>query len=76
MKIEILGVGCKKCDKAKKVVEEALLRQGVSGEVVKVSQLSKIMEYGVISTPAIVVNGIVKVSGKVPGVEDVIAWIR
>ena len=71
MKIEILGTGCAKCDKLKKIAEQAVSATGVSAEVVKVSDLSEIMKYGVMTTPALVVDGVVKVSGKVPSLEEI-----
>lgn len=71
MKIEVLGTGCAKCktlfDNAKKAVEEA----GVAAEVVKVEDIPTIMKYGVMSTPALVVDGQVKFSGKVASAAEI-----
>ncbi len=75
MKIEILGTGCTKCNKTKEIVEKALLENGVDAEVVKVEDFDSIISYGVMITPAVVVDGEVKIAGRVPGVNDVKKWI-
>ncbi|MEA5114616.1 MAG: thioredoxin family protein [Geobacteraceae bacterium] len=64
MKIEILGSGCAKCKKLYENTLEAVRESGKEAEVTKVEDIKKIMEYGVMSTPAIVVDGVVKASGK------------
>lgn len=75
MKIEILGMGCPKCkilyNNAQKAVEE----KGVQVEVVKVEDIDKITEYGVMMTPALVLDGIVKSAGKVLSTEEIKKWI-
>jgi len=74
-KIEILGSGCAKCNKTKGIVEKAVSQSGVEAEVIKVEDFDKIIAYGVMITPAVVVDGEVKVAGKVPSVDDVVKWI-
>lgn len=75
MKIEILGTGCAKCktlyENTKKAVEES----GKVAEIVKVEEIPKIMAYGVMSTPALVIDGQVKFSGKVASVSEVLALL-
>lgn len=75
MKIEILGIGCPKCkilyENAKKAVQE----KGVQAEVIKVEDMDKITEYGVMMTPALVIDGEVKVAGKVSSSEEIKQWI-
>ena len=71
MKIEVLGPGCSKCRKTAENVEKAVSESGVEADVVKVEKLDEIAKYGVVITPALVVDGKLKVSGKVPSVEDV-----
>ena len=65
MKIEVLGTGCAKCktlyDNTKKALEES----GKTAEIVKIEDIPSIMKYGVMSTPALVIDGQVKFSGKV-----------
>ncbi len=70
MKIEILGTGCAKCTTLYENVKSALKELGKEAEVVKVQDIPSIMKYGVMSTPALVVDGQVKFSGKAPGVAE------
>ena len=66
MKIEILGSGCSKCKNTKDVVEKALKNSGVEAEVIKVEDFETILNYGVMITPAVVIDGEVKSVGKIP----------
>ena len=75
MEIKILGPGCAKCEKTAKIVGEAVSEAGVEASVEKVTDMMQIAGYGVFGTPAVVVDGQVKVSGKVPKKKDVLAWI-
>ncbi len=72
----VMGPGCKKCDEAEKVVTEAAAEAGVETEVRKVSDFKEMAQYGVFSTPAVVVDGEVKVVGRVPKKADVLDWLR
>ena len=72
MKLEVLGSGCANCQKLMAVTEEAVRDLGVAdAEVVKVEDYAKIMAYGVMATPALVIDGKVVVSGKVPSKAEV-----
>lgn len=64
MKIEILGTGCNKCSALEENVKKALALSGAFAQVIKVEDIQKIMDYGVMNTPALVVNGEVKITGK------------
>lgn len=75
MKIEILGTGCAKCKKTKEIVEQAVAELGIVAEVVKVEDMNAALDYGVMITPAVVVDGDVKIAGKVPTVEKVKEWL-
>ncbi|MDD3316114.1 MAG: thioredoxin family protein [Methanosarcina sp.] len=75
MKIEVLGSGCAKCNKTKELAEKAVKETGVDAEIIKVEDIDKILEYGVMITPALVIDGDVKVAGKVPSVDDIKKWI-
>jgi len=75
MEIKVLGPGCAKCQKTEEVVKEAVAESGVSAEVEKVTDILKIAGYGVMMTPAVVVDGEVKSVGKIPNKEDIKAWI-
>ena len=70
-KLQVLGPGCPKCVELAKRTEEAARAAGGDFEVEKVSELSKIMAFGVMTTPALVVDGEVKVVGQVPSVEEI-----
>ncbi len=70
-KLQVLGPGCPKCMEMAKRTEEAAKALGGDYEVEKVADLSKIMSFGVMMTPALVVDGEVKVVGQVPSVEEI-----
>jgi small redox-active disulfide protein 2 len=70
-KLQVLGPGCPKCLELAKRTEEAAKAAGGDFEVEKVSELNKIMSFGVFITPALVVDGEVKVVGQVPSVEEI-----
>lgn len=76
MKIEILGSGCSNCNKLHKATEEIVKENGLSVEVEKVSDIEKIMGYGVMRTPAIVINGKVKASGRIPNKDEIKKYIQ
>lgn len=71
MKIQVLGTGCPKCNKTYENVRQAVSEAGVTAEVEKVEDLKSIMEFNVMMTPAVAIDGEVKVSGKVPSVEEI-----
>ncbi len=70
-KLQVLGPGCPKCIELAKRTEAAAQALGGDFEVEKVSDLGKIMAYGVMMTPALVVDGEVKVVGQVPSVDEI-----
>lgn len=71
IKIEILGTGCKKCNDLADKVKAIADSQGIEYEFEKVTDIAKIVAYGVMTTPALVVNGEVKVSGKIPSADEI-----
>ena len=75
MDIKVLGPGCAKCQKTEKVVKEAVAESCVEADVDKITDVMKIAGYGVMGTPAIVVEGEVKSVGKIPSKEDIKSWI-
>lgn len=75
MKIEILGTGCPKCKKLMELTVEAVNETGVNAEIKKVDQINDIMNYGVMITPALVIDGKVVVAGKIPSKEEIKKWI-
>ena len=70
-KIQILGTGCKKCMTLAETADAAAKALGLEYTLEKVTNLNDIASFGVMFTPALVVDGQVKVAGKVPGIEDV-----
>ena len=75
MKVEILGVGCAKCNKLYDTVTGLVNKNGIDAEVVKVEDIKVFAQYGVFMTPALVVNGEVKVAGKVPKEAEILKWL-
>ena len=71
MEIKVLGTGCKKCKTLEQTTRQAVEELGVNAAIEKVEDIQKIMEYGVMQTPGLVVNGKVVLTGKVPKVAEV-----
>ena len=69
-KLQILGTGCPKCQNLAETAETAARELGLEYEVEKVKEIDKIMAFGVMMTPALAVDGEVKVSGKVPSIDE------
>lgn len=76
MKIEILGTGCAKCNELEMKVKQAIAQSGKFVQIEKVSDLQKIMGYGVMSTPGLVIDGVVKSTGRVLSVEEILILIK
>jgi small redox-active disulfide protein 2 len=70
-KIQILGMGCQKCNRLQELSEQAANELGIEYTVEKVKDMNRIMDLGVMITPALVVDGEVKVAGKVPSLEEI-----
>ncbi len=71
MKIEILGDGCSRCDKFYENVLQAVKEIGIEVQIIKEMDPPKIAQYGVLSLPGLVIDGVLKVSGKVLKVEKI-----
>lgn len=76
MKIEVLGTGCSKCVQLEAVVKEAVAKSGKFAQIQKVDDIMKIMEYQVVSTPGLVIDGKVVSTGKVLSVDEVLALMN
>jgi len=76
MKIKVLGPGCPKCEQTARMVAEAVAESGVAAQVEKVTDFKEIAQHGVFVTPAVVVDGEVKVTGKVPSKDEILAWLK
>ena len=75
MKITVYGPGCAKCKRAEAVVRQVVAEVGAPAEVEKVSDLRAMAEAGILATPAIAVDGAVKLSGRVPRSDEVKSWL-
>jgi len=71
MEIKVLGTGCAKCKTLEKLTRDAVAESGISAQIEKVEDIYKIMSYGVMSTPALVINQKVVVTGRVPSVAEI-----
>jgi small redox-active disulfide protein 2 len=76
VEIKVLGTGCPNCKKTKAVIAEALKEMNIEASIVEVQDIPSIMAYGVMSTPAIVIDEKVVSAGKVPAKSQVVALIR
>ncbi|HNU36362.1 MAG TPA: thioredoxin family protein [Methanomassiliicoccales archaeon] len=76
MKIEVFGTGCVKCKRLEKNVIEALAKAGIQADVVKIEDIDAITDQGIMVTPALAIDGEVKLMGKVPSVDELIAMFR
>ena len=76
MRIQILGTGCPKCKTLMANAEAAVKAAGVDATVEKIDQIADIMKMGVMITPALAVDGVVKSAGKVLGADDIRKWLE
>lgn len=70
-KIQIFGTGCPTCQKLTELTKQAADDLGLEYEIEKVTDITKIIEMGVVKTPGIAVDGVIKVSGKLPSIEEI-----
>jgi small redox-active disulfide protein 2 len=76
MKIEILGTGCSKCKALEEATKQAVAQSGKFAQIEKVEDIMKIMEYGVMSTPGLVIDGKVLSTGKLLTVAEIVELIK
>ncbi len=76
MKIKILGTGCAKCKKLEEMVREVVSDLGVDADIVKITDLNEILEYDIMMTPGLVVNGDVVCSGRLPKKDEIRNWLQ
>ena len=76
MEIKVLGPGCPKCQQTEKLVKEAVAKAKIDAKIEKVTDIMDIAGYGVFGTPAIVVDGEVKSTGKIPKKGEIIEWLK
>jgi small redox-active disulfide protein 2 len=75
MKIELLGTGCPKCKILEENLNKAIFGKKLKVKVIKITEIGKIIDYGVMSTPAIVINGEVKCYGRIANSEEIKKWL-
>ena len=73
--ITVYGPGCMRCQKTEEIVKQAVEEVGIQATVVKVSDVQKMVAAGVMSTPAVAVDGVVKLAGRIPKADEVRQWI-
>ena len=71
MKIEIYGSGCAKCKKTEEIVRQAVNDLNIKAEISKIEDLQKIIDKGIMMTPAVVVDGVIKILGRVPSIQEI-----
>jgi small redox-active disulfide protein 2 len=76
MKIEVLGPGCQRCELLARNTQTAVARSGREAVVEKVSDIAKMVEYGILATPGLVIDGKVVCTGRVPAPEEIKGWIE
>ncbi|EXI70650.1 MAG TPA: thioredoxin family protein [Candidatus Accumulibacter phosphatis] len=76
MLIKILGSGCAKCDRLEQLTREVVAELGLTARFEHVREMDRIMAYPVMTTPALVVDEIVKVSGRLPSKEELAGWLQ
>ena len=74
--VKVLGPGCKRCQTTEEMVKAAAARLGVDVTIEKITDYSKIAEYGIMSTPGIAINGKVVHAGGLPKPEDLAKWLQ
>ena len=76
MEIKILGTGCAKCKKLEELVREAVDELGVDADIIKVTDLNEIMDYDIMMTPGLVVDGEIVCSGRLPKKDEILNWLQ
>ena len=72
MEIKVLGSGCAKCNQLEDATKQAVEKAGIDASIEKVTDMAQIMGYGVMTTPALVVDDQVRIAGRVPSVDDLV----
>jgi small redox-active disulfide protein 2 len=76
MKIEILGTGCPKCHKTEEMISETIKKLGIEAEIIHVTDISEIIDKGVMMTPAVIIDGKTVMEGKMPSEAQIRAWFH
>ena len=76
MEIKVCGPGCANCSKAENIVKEAVADAGINAQVLKITDFAEMAKLGVLSTPAVIIDGQIKCVGKVPTKSEVMEWLK
>ena len=76
MMIKILGSGCAKCQRLEQLTREAAAELGIDAQFYHVREMDKIMAYPIMTTPALVIDEAVKVSGRMPSKDEIAGWLK
>lgn len=76
MEIKILGTGCPRCKEVEKRTIDTLAEMKVTADVQKITDIKKIMEYKIMTTPGLVINGKIKSAGRIPSKQEIKEWIE
>lgn len=76
MEIKVLGTGCTKCKNLEKLTQEAVEMAGITASITKVEDIMEIMKYGIMATPALVIDGKVVVKGRVPSKDEIVSLLK
>ena len=76
MRIKILGSGCAKCNRLEQLTREAVAELGMEATFEHVKEMDKIMAYPIMTTPALVIDERVMVSGRIPSKDELLAWLK
>lgn len=76
MLIRILGTGCAKCQRLEQLTREVAAELGIAADFEHVREMDKIMAYPIMTTPALVIDEVVRASGRIPGKDEIASWLR
>ena len=76
MKVQVLGAGCAKCKTLEERIRQLVAKHQLSVDIEKVSDLKEIMKYGIMMTPGLVIDGVVKSTGSIPKDDQLLSWMK
>ena len=76
LEIKVLGTGCAKCKELERMCFDVAAENNITADIQKVTDLKDIMSYGIMQTPGLVINGVVKLSGKLPTRATLLHWMQ
>lgn len=75
LSIKVLGPGCQNCNKVEEITKSAVSTMGIETHIEKITDTNEIVEYGVLTTPGLIINGKIVCSGRIPSQSEVTTWI-